>query len=391
MSNTSSLISLFSGIGGFELGFQSQGFKAEVCCEIDPNAQAVLRKRFSEATLMSDVADITKLPPVRVLTAGFPCQNLSLVGNNTGINGRDTKIVHDMFRVIATNPSPEWLILENVPFMLWQHKGEAIQFVTSTLSELGYKWAYRVVDARAFGLPQRRRRVLIVASKIHDPRSVVFGESHAEPEWLRDDGSVPVGFSWTEGRMGLGWAPNCVPTIKGGSRVGVPSPPAIWFRDSGLIGTPSLEDAERLQGFPSGWTKVEGLNRDSFRWKLIGNALPVVFGAWLARKIKDPSEPDVGSRERPWRERVWPNAAYDLGAGIMRVDISEFPEDKGSEGLASFLLDEVKPLSSKAALGFLNRARSGKLKFVDGFLDAVELHANRMKQDVGNNTLKRAA
>ena len=184
-------------------------------CEIEPLAQDVLRSRFDGIYIEDDVATLKSLPKADILTAGFPCQNLSLVGNNSGIEGRDTRIVHDMFKLLATGPMPEWLVLENVPFMLWQRSGEAIKHVTENLERLGLRWAYRVVDARAFGIPQRRRRVIIVASKKHDPRTVLFADNFGEPSYFLDDGIVPAGFSWTEGKYGLGWAPNCVPTIKG--------------------------------------------------------------------------------------------------------------------------------------------------------------------------------
>lgn len=383
MVQNNGLISLFSGIGGFEKGFNKQGFETLLSCEIEDKAQQVMRKRFRGLQIKDDVAQLKSLPRAKVLTAGFPCQNLSLVGNNSGIEGRDTKIVHDLFRLIYKTPTLDWIVLENVPFMLWQKKGEAIEYITRKLTEFGLNWAYRVVDVRAFGLPQRRRRVIIVASKKHDPRYVLFSDHVSEPSWILDDGAVPAGFSWTEGRYGVGWAPNCVPTIRGGSRVGVPSPPAIWFRDSGLVGTPTITDAERLQGFPADWTKLsnDAAKRDSFRWKLVGNAIPVPLASWIAKRIKEPKQFDIKDIERKWQERVWPNAAYNLGDEIRRVEISEFPEEQKCNGLATFLKDPVKPLSAKATKGFLKRAREGKCKFKDGFLEALELHAEQVEQN----------
>lgn len=383
MTSNLSLVSLFSGIGGFEQGFHQEGFETVLTCEIEQNAQAVLKHRFPNVALESDVSLLPDLPKSTVIAAGFPCQNLSLVGNNTGLHGEHTKIVFDLFRLLANGPSPEWLVLENVPFMLWQKKGEAIAFVTNTLTELGYKWAYRVIDVRAFGLPQRRRRVIIIASKTHDPREVIFADEHLEPKWLYDDGKVPCGFSWTEGRLGLGWAPNCVPTIKGGSSVGVPSPPAIWFRESGNICTPAIEDTERLQGFKAGWTKVPSdlKARGNHRWKLVGNAVPVPLAKWIAGRIKNPLPVDLKLKTSKWADRIWPNAAYNIGDGIIKVDISEFPASRTCKGLGAFLHHEPKLLSTRAALGFLKRAKAGKLRFATGFLEAVESHAKNVNTD----------
>lgn len=388
MSVDSGIVSLFAGIGGFELGAKANGLGTFLTCEVEPTAQSVLQKHFPKSEMHTDVSELNKLPSAFAITAGFPCQNLSLVGDNSGIQGRDTKIVFDLFKLLESSDEHEWVVLENVPFMLWQRKGEAIRFVTETLRKIGYRWAYRVVDARAFGAPQRRRRVVIVASRIHDPRTVLFSDDQMAPRWISDDGSVPCGFSWTEGRYGLGWAPNCVPTIKGGSRVGVPSPPAIWFRNSGLIGTPSIEDAERLQGFAPGWTSTATGPRGQLgaRWKLVGNAIPVGLATWICKRLKHPGNDPTAFTASSWETRVWPNAAYDIGAGVMKVDIGEFPESAHCEGIGSFLDHPVKPLSERASRGFLKRAREGKLKFADGFLDAIEAHADKTASGLVGST-----
>jgi DNA (cytosine-5)-methyltransferase 1 len=133
-------------------------------------------------------------------------------------------------------------MLENVPFMLQLEKGEAMRYLTAWLDKHGYTWAYRVLDARAFGLPQRRQRVILLASKTEDPREVLFQGNEGMPPTPSYQ-EFPSGFYWTEGQRGLGWAPDAVPTLKGGSGLGIPSPPAIRFLD-GFIGTPSLRDAE---------------------------------------------------------------------------------------------------------------------------------------------------
>lgn len=388
MENEKTIVSLFSGIGGFELGAHANGFATSMACEIEPNAQKVLREKFPDTELTSDVSELTALPKTFAVTAGFPCQNLSLVGDNSGIGGRDTKIVFDLFKLLQNSWDHDWVVLENVPFMLWQKKGEAIRFVTETLRKIGYRWAYRVVDARAFGAPQRRRRVIIVASRKHDPRGVLFSEDVLPPSWIQDDQEVACGFSWTEGRYGLGWAPNSVPTIKGGSSVGVPSPPAIWFRKSGLIGTPNIADAERLQGFPANWTISANGPRGQLgaRWKLVGNAVPVGLSNWVFKRLNAPGSDTIEFATSEWVSRVWPNAAYDVGGGVVKVEIGEFPETQPSVGLEKFLEFPIKPLSERASRGFLKRAREGKLKFVDGFLDAIENHADAVALDDKSKT-----
>src|SRR5207244_1119711 len=130
---------------------------------------------------------------------------------------------------------PEWLCLENVPFMLQLDRGLAMRYLTSELGARGFSWAYRVVDTRAFGLPQRRKRVILLASRKHDPRAVLFA-GDADRRSDPDPSTVACGFYWTEGIRGLGWAIDAIPTLKNGSTVGIPSPPAIRLpRGGGIV------------------------------------------------------------------------------------------------------------------------------------------------------------
>lgn len=94
------------------------------------------------------------------------------------------------------------------------------------------------------------------------------------------------GFYWTEGTRGLGWAVDAIPTLKGGSSIGIPSPPAILLESREVV-TPSIRDAERLQGFPTDWTQpAEEVTRKGQRWKLVGNAVSVPVAEWIGRRLR---------------------------------------------------------------------------------------------------------
>lgn len=378
-------VGLFAGIGGLELGLEAAGFRTEVLSEIEPSAQTVLRKKFSDADLIADVRAIKGLPKVDVIAAGFPCQDLSLVGSNQGIFGDRSGLVHEIFRLVKSKKNgPEWLLLENVPFMLRHKNGHAIRHVLEQLELLGFRWAYRVVDSRHFGLPQRRRRVLIVASRQHDPRTVLFSDN-ALPTDVVDDGAVPCGFYWTEGRGGLGWAIDGVPTLKGGSSIGIPSPPAIWMRDRGILVTPEIRDAERLQGFPANWTRVSderGPIRVGHRWKMVGNAVSVPVANWVARSLADPKDDGGKVESESWQGGVWPAAAYSTKGGIRKAIVSEAPLRVPRRRLQAFLKYPTNPLSERATAGFLSRARQGSLRFAPGFLTACERHLALMRAEV---------
>jgi DNA (cytosine-5)-methyltransferase 1 len=373
-------VGLFAGIGGFERGFKAAGIHTELVCEIDQAAQGVLRRDFPGVPLVADIRSLRRIPDCDVVVGGFPCQDLSLVGPNVGIEGARSGLIKDVFRLIKRRSrGPRWVVLENVPFMLWHRRGEAIRFVTRVLSDLGFRWAYRVIDVRSFGLPQRRRRVIIVASRTEDPRSVLFYDSVDDRE-PKDDGMVPCGFSWTEGRLGLGWAIDSVPTLKGGSGLGIPSPPAIWWRASGRIVTPDIRDAERLQGFEVDCTcgNFEHLGRRSplgARWKLVGNAVPVPLAEWVGSRLVATETVSLASRVSPWRGGVWPNAACNTDGEIQEVQVSEWPCRRRWIGLQRFLRFPTAELSQRACAGFLARTKLGKLNFSKGFLRAVERQA----------------
>lgn len=370
---------LFAGIGGFELGFRKAGIDCELLCEIDDAAVSILGKAFSGVEIVRDIRELNSLPHSDIVAGGFPCQNLSLVGDKTGIHGFQSGLVNEFFRLVSTQKrKPKWLVLENVPFMLWQKKGEAVRHITTQFELLGYRWAYRVVDSRSFGLPQRRRRVLFVASKVEDPREVLFSDE-VQRDFDFDDGTAPCGFSWTEGKAGLGWAANAVPTLKGGSSIGIPSLPAIWFRKTGVIATPHLCDAERLQGFDADWTKVtiEGTDvplKEGLRCKLVGNAVNVPLAVWLGTRLQMPGKFEESRTVKEYDGGTWPNAAWGAKGRAFIVKISEYPLASKYTGLERFLRYPPKMLSHKAATGFLRRARGGKLNFADGFLEAVEKH-----------------
>ncbi|WP_082876056.1 DNA cytosine methyltransferase [Nocardia pseudobrasiliensis] len=372
------MVGLFAGIGGLELGLSAHGWETELLCEIDPGAGAVLAARFPEVELHSDVTRLRALPSgTDLVAAGFPCQDLSQAGRTAGITGARSGLVDEVFRLVRRRRGPRWLLIENVPFMLQLGRGQAMRHITAALEELGYTWAYRVVDARAFGLPQRRQRVLMLASRTEDPRPVLFG-TDAGPRTVGDAGADPCGFYWTEGVRGLGWAVNAVPTLKGGSGLGIASPPAVRL-PSGEIVTPGITDAERLQGFSRDWTTpaldAAGV-RSGHRWKLVGNAVSVRMATWIGGRLAasaDAALPD----ELPLSGQPWPGAAWGRDGQAYRVPVSTWPVHEPYEDLRWFL-DDARLLSARATAGFLRRAARGTLRFPPGFILDVENHLHRM-------------
>ena len=375
-------VGLFAGIGGLEIGLEKHGWRTELLCEIDPAASFVLQNRFPDAEITHDVAALRSLPPeTELVAAGFPCQDLSQAGRTLGMSGDQSTLVSHVFRLVKRKRGPRWILLENVPFMLQLGRGAAMRYVTDSLEELGYSWAYRVVDARSFGLPQRRKRVLLLASRTEDPREVLFADD-AEPAATQSADDYPCGFYWTEGTRGLGWAVNAVPTLKGGSTIGIPSPPAVWM-PSGEIVTPGIVDAERLQGFEANWTLpvVDAPRaRDGHRWKLVGNAVNTRMSSWIAQRLSEPVAYDAHRDVEMHRTDRWPTAAWGHQGSAYRVERSSWPVSEPYEDLAAFL-NYSRLLSPRATAGFLTRAQRGNLRFPQGFLDAVAHHLERVRTE----------
>ena len=370
---------LFAGVGGIERGLARAGHATTLLCENEPAASEVLSDRFPDIALCGDIRELDKLPrKTTLVAAGFPCQDLSQAGKTTGIAGARSGLVGEVFRLLQAHRTP-WVLLENVPFMLQLGRGEAMNVITSAFEALGYHWAYRVVDARAFGLPQRRRRVYFVASNVADPRTVLFAdEAGAVDEPKLNGHSLACGFYWTEGVRGLGWAVDAVPTLKGGSTIGIPSSPAILL-PSGEVVTPDIRDAERLQGFPSGWTKpAERVAKKGSRWKLVGNAVSVPAAAWVGRRLARPGDLLDFAVTALGDSKRWPTAAWNVGDGRFEVSASEWPVRKRYLSLDSFLKYKTAPLSLKATSGFLRRTEVAKLRFPPGFIDAVQAHLERL-------------
>ena len=244
-------VSLFSGIGGLDLGLELSGFSVGERCESWAPAQAVLRSHWPSADIHPDVQTFQPSEGYDLLAGGFPCTDVSHAGRKAGVDGSATRLVHHVFR-IARHSRPTWILLENVPNLLRLHRGLGIRTVVDALESLGYRWAYRTVDSRFTGVPQRRPRVLILASASEDPASVLLADDTGPPPAI--DTPTSWGFYWTEGRFGVGAVAEAVPTLKGGSTLGLPSAPAVW-----VPGAPPGEkfkvvgvgDGETLQVYPA--------------------------------------------------------------------------------------------------------------------------------------------
>ncbi len=162
--------SLFAGIGGFDLGFEREGFTTSWAVEIDQKAQAVLRRHFPSAALHDDVCQVGShnLGPVDVVTFGSPCQDLSVAGKRAGLAGERSGLFHESARIIRelreAYGKPDFAIWENVSGAFSSNAGRDFAAVIQAMVDIGARdVAWRVLDSRFAGVAQRRRRVFLVA------------------------------------------------------------------------------------------------------------------------------------------------------------------------------------------------------------------------------------
>jgi DNA-cytosine methyltransferase len=157
--------SFFSGVGGLDLGFERAGIETVSVSEIDPYANTVLAERFPGAPNLGSITEINAddIPEADIWSGGFPCQDLSVAGKRAGFSGKRSSLAFTFLDLVEQR-RPRWLVLENVPGLFSSNKGRDFLRLLSEMDELGYSVAWRTLDARYFGVAQRRRRVFIVAS-----------------------------------------------------------------------------------------------------------------------------------------------------------------------------------------------------------------------------------
>ena len=161
------VLDLFAGIGGFTIGFEKAGFETVAFCEIEPYAQKVLQKNWPEVPIYDDVRTITAERLVSdgirvdVITGGFPCQDISVAGNQAGIEGERSGLWTECARLIG-ELQPRYAIFENVTNLLNGERGDWFKRVLWDISALGYDAEWHCIPASELGAHHHRDRVWII-------------------------------------------------------------------------------------------------------------------------------------------------------------------------------------------------------------------------------------
>lgn len=343
------VIDWFSGIGGFHFAFSRAGHQVVGACEINPFARYVYAKRFgAPAWFPSDINEVAPddIPESDLWVAGSPCQGFSHAGLGLGLDDPRSGLLRRLLHLLAQR-RPRFFLLENVPGILTANGGQDFGELLATLDWLGYVGAWTTLDARYFGVAQRRRRVFLVAGAGDgfDPRPLLFepegvpghsparGASRADaPEtageragircrpasrqaYGRNNTSGPIDtsgaltsskshrFDFETDTFVLESMSSVVgplmthTTPRGHGCAGVNNQQVAAghvIPDGGRVRRLTPLECERLQGFPDGWTCLCGAEPystaactcpDGPRLRALGNAVAVPCIEWLAHRF----------------------------------------------------------------------------------------------------------
>ena len=197
-----------TGVGGFRLGIESSGLRAEpvYANEIDDNCEKTYKKNFGIGFDSKDIFEIdpSALPEFDMLCAGFPCQPFSSAGKELGFRDARGTVFFRLLSILEVK-KPQIVFLENVPNLVRHDKGRTFRIVTRKLVDAAYSVSFAILDSAYFGIPQSRSRIYIVGLRkdIFGERSVFFTEKRTEktpfrPFIIHGDYSIPVTKRWDE-------------------------------------------------------------------------------------------------------------------------------------------------------------------------------------------------
>lgn len=174
--------SLFAGIGGMDLGLESEGFETVFQVEMCPHASAVLARHWPDVTRMGDIRKVETFPTCDVLAGGFPCQDISIANKTAkGIEGEKSGLWAEFFRAIK-QVRPKYVIVENVTAI--RYRGRGLDRVLRDLASIGYDAEWQVLPASIEGAPHKRARFWLVAYPHRDrkPDGALDGQAHIMSE-----------------------------------------------------------------------------------------------------------------------------------------------------------------------------------------------------------------
>ena len=348
-------LSCFSGVGGLEASHPPL-----LLCEQETAAACVLRAKYPDVEIWPDIRTLHP-PRVDIVAGGWPCQDLSIAGKQEGLAGLRSQLLSELLRV-AVEARANIVVAENVTNLLKMRDGIEFSASLNEFNKYGFPHvAWRILNAREFGLPQNRSRLIIIAAK--EPASVhsLFRDITTTRPVVDSAGAdSAAGFYWTAGIHSINYTRGYVPTIKIGSSLGIASPPAVHYGD--VVRALTAEESLRLQGFDL--TAADFPNRTA-AYKAAGNAVARDIGRWVLdgvsseRKVKDLNLRASQGLLFPQEKERYPTSGLYSNGVVTTVDVTYGTR---ASNLSDFLdLACSDRLSSRAAAGLLKRLNKSKL------------------------------
>jgi len=323
MNKKFTFVDLFSGIGGFRIGFEKAGFECLMSSEINDYCKKTYRNNFGESPL----CDVTKIPLNEipdhdVLTAGFPCQPFSICGKKRGFEDTRGTLFFHICEIISAK-QPKVVLLENVKHLIHHDSGNTLTVILNSLEELGYHVNFKLLNAKNFGMPQNRERIIIFATKekLFNFSKCNFSQTESLKTFLdNDDGDFeflnkdeytlienPI-VQKESGLMFVGYRnkairkagvrentehlsrvhkqPNRIYSVEG-THPTLPSQESsgrffIYFPDKDAVRKLTIKECYRIMGFPENFKISES---KSEAYKQVGNSVCVPMVTELATQI----------------------------------------------------------------------------------------------------------
>ena len=299
--------SVCSGVEAATVAWHPLGWEPQWFSEIEPFPSAVLAHHYPEVPNLGDMTKFKEWTddPIDLLVGGTPCQSFSIAGLRKGLDDPRGNLMLT-FVAIAARYRPRWLVWENVPGVLSSNGGRDFGTFLTALGEVGYGFAYRVLDAQYFGVAQRRRRVFVVghlgdwrrAAAVLFERESLSGHPAPSREAREDvaktltrgvgqrydfeSETLPVAFgAQSSASQGDSVSEHATPTLDKSKT------PAVTMAGSVRRLTP--RECERLQGFPDDYTLIPYRSKpaaDTSRYKAMGNSMAVPVMRWIGERIQ---------------------------------------------------------------------------------------------------------
>tara|TARA_R110002167_G_scaffold120202_2_gene297972 strand:+ start:3531 stop:4574 length:1044 start_codon:yes stop_codon:yes gene_type:complete len=338
-------LSLFSGIEAASVAWENFGWNCVGVSEVEKFPCELLNQRYPNVPNLGDITKITteklnELGKIDIVVGGSPCQSFSVAGNRGGTDDPRGQLMFDYIRVVNT-VKPKWFVWENVPGVLSSNKGRDFGTLLREMADIGYDLCWRVLDAKNFGVPQKRRRVFLVGhlGKNRSPAEVLFERKGRDRDLEKSRSSREEDSRETEKGVGnssdyyehhpndsrtkgplstantvaarYGTGGGNTPIVVEGVKDPIGSldcngPDKLdgqWASTGQQVIENSTTtrvrrltplECERLQGFPDGWTNIEWKRWNkvvdtpaSHRYKALGNSMAVPVMEWIGRGIME--------------------------------------------------------------------------------------------------------